>query len=235
MRMVSDEEILEWFNKKFPQYAGNLELAKVYWRSKHGGAVKKDYAKIKVFDVDSHVGDLVEVEGMVAQIREITYQACPKCGASVKRGCEHLDAGEEPITKYLYDIAIGDDTGVAKAIYISDEPVFIELGDKIVIRGKVKSRYSDYLQRDEISVSVYKLDIVEKLDGADEEEHIEKASDVVKDPMVENILGLIRSGKKTKAYVERVLKYRKLEWSKIEPYVEIYEDKGIEYVRVKDE
>jgi len=238
--MVSDKEILDWFNKQYPEYAGNLELAKLLWKNKFGQQ-KKEYTKMKARNIESSVDEFVELEGMVAQIRENTYLACPKCGASLKKGCEHLDAGEEPIEKYIYELKLGDDTGVATALIISKDPVFVELGDRILVRGKVTKRFSEYLERDEIKISVYSYEIIEKAGDisppSSDDVNLVKASDVVKDengedPRVKQILAMVKNGKKTKAFIERVLKYRGMEWKDIEKFVEVYKEKDIEYVRV---
>jgi len=217
MQVPSDEEVLKWFREKFPQesnarYWNNVKLARIFWEREHrarGGSEFNSFEKKKIGEVE--VGEFVELQGIVADIRDRKRQGCPRCW---RKAC---DCGERKVELINRGFLLGDEEDV---IYVEDLPktkndlMDIKIGDEIVVKGQVVSGYKG---RKELKVSEWQK--VERLPES-----------------AELLLNRLReTGDLALSVFRQMVKSRGLDIKVFEPYVEVFESgDGSKFVRVRE-
>jgi len=152
--LPTDVEILEWMKENYPDYATNLELAKKLYNRIVLGKKRSEIVQIK----DLELNEWATIKGVVVDVYDpATYEGCPVCKRSVKRGCEHLNSGQEqPVELKIHKFIVNDGTG---EVFVVGSPTtldnYVNIGDEVKIRGRLKKGYKDRLE-----FSVYELEIL---------------------------------------------------------------------------
>ena len=154
--MVSDVEILEWMKENYPDYATNIELARKLYNRLVLGKKKADIVTISELELE----EWATIKGVVVDVYEpATYEGCPVCKRGVKRGCEHLDSGQEqPVMLKIHKFIVNDGTG---EVFVVGSPTeqdeLVHIGDEVKIRGRLKKGY-----KDRVEFSVYEMEIIKE-------------------------------------------------------------------------
>ena len=242
---IPEEEIKKWMRQYYPEYANNIELGRIlYWRwlkkNIRLAPRKRNYTPVKIRDINNDA-TFVEIEGVVADKTQSEYEGCAVC----KR--KNCDNPEHRGRRYyvVENIYIGDDTGMiwCSRLYPKEEEPEekIEIGYKIRVRGKVK-RY-----RGEYEIIVDELEILEEkdlnnsqtnTDTEDEEKQTPSRKDAGDEEpkiTVKKLIDVLKGFKGMKyKYLEIMMEKYGLQYKDLEPYLEVYEEDGEKYVRVKE-
>ena len=170
--MVSDEEIRKFMEKYYPEWANNLELGRILYEkfkrriNNNGGSLVEKVKIGEILNGQYELGTRVETEGVIIDIQTKMYVGCPICGKSVKRMCEHLNNGVEPVNLYFPIIVVADDTGeIDVGLWTMTKEEFDEflnqysIGDVINVVGRLKQWNNKY----EIAASKGNIKIVRKV------------------------------------------------------------------------
>lgn len=147
------EELTRFMEKYYPDYKGNLELAKILcrkWNEKRKGRPRtrsREYRRAKIGELKPK--GYYEVEGVVTNVSKTKYMGCPD---KKKTGCRKSDMVEWKITGF----ELADDTG---SIWVSriDED-WLDVDDMYVVRVRGWTK----LYKGEIEMSAHDVDVIAK-------------------------------------------------------------------------
>lgn len=235
----SEKELRRFMRETYgPEWENKLELAKSLWKKKFckkksftGQIVGGDDRKYVKKSIDE-IGDreLVEVVGIVIDRDFFKYMGCPICYKSVRSGCEHLNAGQEPVELAITKVVISDGTGdlnVSTLLKPEDEDPFegVDVGFVLKIQGYAR------VVGGEKRMYVNNVEIIQKVEGDDaaekEEKFIESKDKVLRiddinNPNVQSFLRyLINSGGMKKEIAEMMMDRKGITWDDIRDYVVI--------------
>ena len=164
---MSDEEILRWMREHYPQYADNIELARMLYRRlvEKKRVPRNDSVKsVKISELKKPKMR-VRIRGVIVEKSVSEYVGCAICK---RKNCKEHHAGTK---RYKFtNFLVGDDTGVIWVGYGDELP--FEVGDEVEVVGRTK------VFRDNIEVMA---DSVESLVDEREVAKMEEILDFVRE------------------------------------------------------
>jgi OB-fold nucleic acid binding domain. len=164
-----DKKVLEFMEKHYPQYKDNLALGRLLY-SKYVGRVAKsiegDYMKVKIKDLDPEmVGTNVEIRGLIGNIEEYVFKACPICRRKECR-CAKPVPEDQLIDLKRIRLIVGDESDIIDVLYFVEgkQDHGLEVGKEVVVRGRLKYFY-DNRATNRLEILANKIELVEQNDG----------------------------------------------------------------------
>ena len=159
---MSDEEILRWMRENYPQYADNIELARMLYRRlvQKKKVPRNDSVKAVKISELKKPKMRVRIRGVIVEKSVSEYVGCAICK---RKNCKEHHAGTK---RYKFtNFLVGDDTGVIWVGYGDEIP--FEVGDEVEVVGRTK------VFRDNIEV------MADSVEGLVDEREIAKIEEIV--------------------------------------------------------
>ena len=176
MSSEEDRRVLEFMEKHYPQYKDNLALGRLLY-AKYMGRVARaivsgDFREVKISEIDGRlVGQNVKFRGLVGAVERYDLKVCAKCR---KKECLCEDGPNGYVDLVRWRLIMGDDKKLVNVVLFKrpDELQPIEVGDELLIRGRVKFSFDDE-ESGRVEVVAQDVEVVSKakmLDQDDEED-----------------------------------------------------------------
>jgi len=165
-KTITEKELTEWANKKYPDYANNTELMRMCWEKEQGVTyplTQKGFIHRKVKEIKE--GEFVELKVLIAKTHKMEYNGCCNCKKKIQTGqtvCSKC-GGKDFMTYTWKYYSVGDNTGtlVVKALYPSNIEDF-KCGKIYTIKGRVNK--NDRNNKYELMISGDKNNVKPMLD-----------------------------------------------------------------------
>jgi len=144
MREPTKEELLEFMRKNYGDEWARpemLDLALTLWRKKFGNkyAISSgEYPKVKISDLER--GNNFAVEGIIINVEQSQYQACPVCKKSVRKNCEHIKSKSvRPVmlTRMMFTVSDGTGELVVDGVFQNGSVPQVNIGDLVLVKDYV--------------------------------------------------------------------------------------------------
>ena len=147
MSSEEDRRVLEFMEKYYPQYKDNLALGRLLY-AKHMGRVARsivsgEFREVKISEIDGRlVGQNVKFRGLVGSVERYDLKVCARCR---KKDCVCEDGPDGYVDLVRWRLIMGDDKKLVNVVLFKrpDELQPIEVGDELLVRGRVKYSFDD--------------------------------------------------------------------------------------------
>lgn len=142
---VDENTLREFMRKYYPKYADNMALARILY-AKHVGALVGSVPLVTSEQLNDYVGLAVRAFGILAGYSVVVYEACPRCGASIKK-CRCSEKGDS-VKRYVYELTVGDNFGNYRVVFWSDNDGAFkddDIGREVEVVGIVSSDGDDVI------------------------------------------------------------------------------------------